>query len=403
MVAIDDILYDLITDKLAEIRSDPAVLEDIFAGRTNTDRTEMIKKFILENTIKVVKHHPRTAADWPCYAIVLEGTTESDQTIGESGDDYSELPISFMTDGWIGSDSLLLASMGSAWVASTAYAVGINAEYDGNSYVCHEAHTSGTNFATDLTAGKWTLRKIVTGSDVKQSYYLDTQDGRRVCRLIAKKDTSTGKGVYINFDHSVLNGGYVSLAQMANLVIRVKSNRTGSFLKFAFGENAHGEHEYALSITEKNVWERVTIDINNVPDEDKDTVKYMSFVITNDDADIDICIDEIDGETSASYVYDEIFLDHRYRIESWSNNADVTLDMTTMLLWWVLKYRTWLQNSNGLIRQRVDGADIMYQPEYIPEFAYVRGLVYSCSTIEPIPREENLARMQVRVNKIDFY
>lgn len=109
MVAVDDILEELIKNKLAEIRSNPLVLNDIFVGRS-TERIAQVKQFVLNNDIKVVKHHPRITADWPCYAIVLEGTTESDQVIGESGDNYSEVPISFMDDGWIGSDSLLLIS-----------------------------------------------------------------------------------------------------------------------------------------------------------------------------------------------------------------------------------------------------------------------------------------------------
>ena len=43
-----------------------------------------------------------------------------------------------------------------AWVTATAYAVDDIVEHEGSSYICVEAHTSGT-FATDLAAVKWEL------------------------------------------------------------------------------------------------------------------------------------------------------------------------------------------------------------------------------------------------------
>jgi len=444
MVAVDEVIYDLITDKLAEIRSDPTVLNDIFSGRS-TERIETAKQFCLNNDIKVVKHYPRMGSEWPCYAIILEGSTEADQVIGTSGDSYTEYPVSYMNDGWIGSDSLLITDVteyisGTATGGSSLTLIDTAKNFDSDEHpewrvvigsqiedvtkgvtavVSSISTTTNTNDTInfvgalpenanfgDLDKYKAIIRYgsvEVPPSDVAQSYYYDTLEQRRVCRMLAKKDTSTGKGIFLNFEHSVLNGGFVSLTQMNNIVIRMKSNRVGSFLKFAFGESAHGEHEYPITITERNVWERVILDISAVTDEEKDTVKYMSFVITNDDADIDVMIDEVCAETSVGYIHDEFYLDHRYRIESWSNNADLTLDMHTMLLWWMLKYRTWMQNSHGVIKQRVDGADIMFQPDFYPEFAYVRGLVFSSQTIEPIPREIETSRKVIRVNKIDYY
>lgn len=43
-----------------------------------------------------------------------------------------------------------------AWATSTAYVVDDLVREDGNTYICLEAHTSGT-FATDLSANKWEL------------------------------------------------------------------------------------------------------------------------------------------------------------------------------------------------------------------------------------------------------
>lgn len=50
-----------------------------------------------------------------------------------------------------------------AWVTATAYAALDLVTESGNTYLCMEAHTSGT-FATDLTAEKWILFSLGTGT-----------------------------------------------------------------------------------------------------------------------------------------------------------------------------------------------------------------------------------------------
>lgn len=354
MIIVDEVLKGFIKERIQEVKSTPTLLDEILQGHT-VENIERFKQYLYETDIKVYQYYPRAPAEWPCYAILTEGSTESDQTIGESGEDYNEIPISNMEDGWVGSDSILLNNV------------------------------------------------VVPASDVKQMYVsLEVKDGRRVCHMIAKQDTSEGKGIFIDFENSVLEGGYISLVDVANITFKVKSNRLGSFLKFGFGKNAHNEYTFAFTITEKNVWEHIRIDIGSVENEEKDEIRYMSFVITDDSSEIDIYIDRLLGEKSTLTVYDEIYLDHRTRIESWSNNSDLTQLMHTMLLWWLLKYRTYLQNSWGFIRQRVDSADILFQPDQFPEFAYLRGLIFSCSTIEPIPREE-AAAIDIQVGRVDHY
>ena len=56
------------------------------------------------------------------------------------------------------SDSLLslIGNWRGAWVSATAYMVDDTVSYDGSSYICRTAHTSGV-FATDLAAVKWAL------------------------------------------------------------------------------------------------------------------------------------------------------------------------------------------------------------------------------------------------------
>jgi|SRR5687768_4024575 len=64
------------------------------------------------------------------------------------------------------------------WITATAYTVGDTVENSNSSYICIEAHTSGT-FATDLSAGKW---QVVASSaslptQTGKAYYLLTTNG----------------------------------------------------------------------------------------------------------------------------------------------------------------------------------------------------------------------------------
>jgi hypothetical protein len=354
MIDLSDIYYSFLIDKLAELKSDLTIIDDIFEGRP-VETIENIKKWIANTDIKVIFHHPRDEAELPSYCIVLIGSSEADQVIGSSGDPTSEVLISNMEDGWIGSDSDIMRT--------------------------------NTSLPTDIS----------------QFYSsLEVKDGRRSCHVISNKDTSLNKGIWIDFEHSVLEGGYVSLTGLTYVTFMVKSSRVGSFLQFGFGEKAHEEHTFPFTITSKNIWERISIDIRSVPDRERDQLRYMSFKVINDDGYINIYVDRLMGEKYVGAVLEEIYLDNNYRIESWSNNAELTQMMYQISLWNMLKYRTYLETSWGLYEQRVEGGDIMPQPEFYPEFVYVRGLVHSCKTIELVPREGDLTALEVRLGKQDW-
>ena len=91
---------------------------------------------------------------------VVDGTGYRKVTltyIGGSGsfaaDD--ELMVAFSAQGADGTNAILGVWQG-AWVTATAYDVDDLVEEAGSTYICVEAHTSGT-FATDLAAAKWEL------------------------------------------------------------------------------------------------------------------------------------------------------------------------------------------------------------------------------------------------------
>lgn len=66
-----------------------------------------------------------------------------------------EMMVMFSAQGADGTNAILGVWQG-AWVTATAYGVDDLVEESGSTYICIEAHTSGT-FATDLAADKWDL------------------------------------------------------------------------------------------------------------------------------------------------------------------------------------------------------------------------------------------------------
>lgn len=348
---IDVILHDFIDDKISEIVSNPSLLNLIFDGYPH-DTIESIKQFILSNKIRTVYHFPRDATELPCYAIILENSSESDQIIGMAGDFYDEILISDMEDGWVASDSDKIRD------------------------------------------------NVLAPVDIVQFYSaLETKQGRRCCHIIGKKNTSALKGIWIDCEHSVL--GYKSLVGCRYVTFWIKSNRIGSFLKFGFGKGMHEEHAFPFAVTTRNLWERIRIDISGVPDREKDKIRFMSFRLMDDSEYTDVYIDKLCGEGEYQYRHEEAYFDHNYRIEVWTNNAELTLYLFEIIKWNILRHRTYLETSWGFIRQRVTGGDIVPQPEYYPEFVYIRALNYNCTTVEIIPTEERFA-LEVKVGKIDW-
>ncbi len=417
---LDQILHDFLDDKIAEIKSDPSILEDIFEGYP-TETIESIKQYLLNNEIKTVYHFPRDASQLPCYAIVLENTAESEFTIGMSGDTYDEVELSTMEDGWIGSDSNILVAnlVKTTWTASTVYTIGkvvLPTTDNEKEYVCSTAGTSGATEPTWATSvglrttdgtATWICRiagsflsEYYGPSDILQYYSsLEVKNGRRSCHLIGKKDSSVNKGIWIDFQNSVL--GNKNLSGYKYIAVWIKSSRTGSFMRFGYGEKGHEEYTYAIPVTVKNLWQRIRIDISGVADRNRDDVRYMSFKITNDDLETDVYLDTLTAEEEYQYVHREAYFDNNYRIESWTNNAEFTLNLWKIASWNLLKYRDYLEQTWGMYLQKITGGDIMPQPDYYPEFVYIRALNHNCLTVETIPTEEKTA-LDVQVGRTDF-
>lgn len=88
-------------------------------------------------------------------------------------------------------------------------------------------------------------------------------------------------------------------------------------------------------------------------------------------------------EALGSYLYDDDELDEevygtlcvaQYRIETWTNNADLTVLLYQLLKWIILSSRDALDQA-GLTRQSISGTDLEPVPLQIPELIYRRALI----------------------------
>jgi hypothetical protein len=350
---IEDILWDFITSKVNELQANPQILDLIFDSRPQ-ERIQMAKQWITTTKIRTTLHYPRDAGELPCYVILCQSQNEAEQIIGSAGDQYDEVNISNMGDGWIGSDS-------------------------------------------DL------IRTVPVGTPTISQFYsrIQIKDGHQSCHVVGDQGSCRGKGVLINFENSVLEKP--DLRNMDVISFWIKSNRVGQFLEFGFGTNSHREHTFNCGPTTVGLWEKIVVDIKGVPDSQKRAINYMNFTITNDSGPVDIYIANLKAQLSSGQVYEEAFFENVFRIESWANNANMTHDMYDILLWNFLKYRTYLENTWGQLEVRYEGGDLMFQPEWFPEFVYLKALIFHSKTIEIIPRETDLESLEsVDVGKIDY-
>lgn len=73
------------------------------------------------------------------------------------------------------------------------------------------------------------------------------------------------------------------------------------------------------------------------------------------------------------------FFRSQYRVETWTNNGDLTVLMYHLSKWALLSARDSL-TEQGLVMQSLGGMDFEPAPEYLPEFVYRRALTFECTT-----------------------
>lgn len=86
---------------------------------------------------------------------------------------------------------------------------------------------------------------------------------------------------------------------------------------------------------------------------------------------------------SSEYLYE-----CNYRIESWTNNGDLTVWLYHLVKWALLSGRDSFIEK-GIFRQKLGGADFEPAPAYMPEFVYRRALSFWCQLNATLPMEDS--------------
>lgn len=86
------------------------------------------------------------------------------------------------------------------------------------------------------------------------------------------------------------------------------------------------------------------------------------------------CIDEDFEDDEHQYCVDTVYMDANFRLEVWTDNADLAVYMYTLGKWALLTSRKDML-CNGFVLPRVSGADLEPVPDYFPIFVYRRALM----------------------------
>lgn len=95
--------------------------------------------------------------------------------------------------------------------------------------------------------------------------------------------------------------------------------------------------------------------------------------------------------------------DSNFRIEVWTTNADLTVQLYYLTKWALLVGRDRLHQEVGLYRQKLGGSDFQPAPSFFPDFVYRRALTFWCQLTESVPSQEIPYISKIEVNRtIDF-
>lgn len=90
------------------------------------------------------------------------------------------------------------------------------------------------------------------------------------------------------------------LSSYDSLTYWVRSNRTGSFMRFQFGESTSSEQTNSITISSANTWEQKTWNISGISGTARNAVTKYAFYITDASVDFDFYFDDVQASTSNS-------------------------------------------------------------------------------------------------------
>jgi hypothetical protein len=89
-----------------------------------------------------------------------------------------------------------------------------------------------------------------------------------------------------------------------------------------------------------------------------------------------------------------------YRIECWSDNADLTVYMYHLLKF-IMLYKRQLLIENGILKPTIRGTDLEPVPDYFPTFVFRRSLILS-GQIEDSYDMDGIENMMLEIDEVDI-
>ena len=141
-------------------------------------------------------------------------------------------------------------------------------------------------------------------------------------------------------DTVTLTKAATDLSGVQQLSYWVRSNVTGSFARFQFGESASSEQTNAITISSADTWEQKTWDISAIDTNARNAVTKFAFQFTGATSDATFYFDDIASNTpptaptlSASYLHDKVkVVDTTPEIRF--NSTDIDSDDITYQVSW---------------------------------------------------------------------
>lgn len=254
---VEDYLSELIQGRFDDLKINPSKIPKILS--VSEERANMLSAYLAVTPVKVIKGYPRTPAQLPCICILLSGEQETQDGLGDYGDD---------------SDSTI--------VTHTEI---VNVQFN-NAGILSMPYIEVTNKPIDSIAS---ISYVGSGQGLHpEDYYIE--DESRGLVAFPSADVDDGEALSITYDY-------------------VLSSYSGI----------------------RSLWES------------------------------------------------------NYRIEAWTQNGDMTVDLYHLAKYAMMYGRDWLSSVHNIFSQKLSGADFEPAPSYFPEFVYRRALSFWCQFNASVP------------------
>lgn len=103
--------------------------------------------------------------------------------------------------------------------------------------------------------------------------------------------------------------------------------------------------------------------------------------------------------TDSSFDNDNFLYESNYRLEVWTANSELTVELYHVLKWIMLSGRRKLIADLDIFRQKLGGGDLSPVPNYFPIFVYRRGLTFWCQFTAEVMAEEHYHMQELHIEQ----